>query len=89
MNTRLICHVPLVVPPGCWFRVGNERREWRKGEAWVFDDTIEHEARNPTGQDRVVLIFDIWRPELTEEERTLVATLFETVDAYAPGPAWE
>ena len=46
-NTRLVCHLPLIVPPGCWFRVGAERRDWRVGEAWVFDDTIEHEAMNP------------------------------------------
>lgn len=46
MNTRLICHVPLIVPPGCHFRVGNDVRQWEKGKAWVFDDTIEHEAKN-------------------------------------------
>jgi aspartyl/asparaginyl beta-hydroxylase (cupin superfamily) len=85
-NTRLICHVPLIVPPDCHFRVGNEVRRWEKGKAWVFDDTIEHEARNNSDRTRVVLIFDIWRPELDEDERTLVATLLEAMDAYAPEP---
>ncbi len=84
VNTRLICHVPLIVPPGCRFRVGNETREWERGKAWVFDDTIEHEAINQSDRTRVVLIFDIWRPELSEEERGLIATLLETLDAYAP-----
>ena len=90
VNTRLICHVPLIVPPGCRFRVGNDVREWQKGKAWVFDDTIEHEAVNGSDRTRVVLIFDIWRPELGEEEKALIATLLETLDAYSPRTTtWE
>jgi len=90
VNTRLICHVPLIVPEGCKFRVGNETRIWEKGKAWVFDDTIEHEAMNTSDRTRVVLIFDIWRPELSEEERALVSTLLEAMDAYAPEKtAWD
>lgn len=85
LNTRLICHLPLIVPAGCGFRVGNEVREWQAGEAWVFDDTIEHEAWNSGTETRVILIFDIWRPELTEEERGLIAALMEAVDAYPGG----
>ena len=84
VNTRLVCHVPLIVPPHCRFRVGNDVRQWEKGKAWVFDDTIEHEARNASDRTRVVLIFDIWRPELSEEERALVTTLLTAIDAYAP-----
>ena len=90
VNTRLTCHLPLIVPPDCEFRVGNETRPWVRGQCWAFDDTIEHEARNGSGQTRVVLIFDIWRPELSEEERLLVATLLETLDAYSPRTAvWD
>jgi aspartyl/asparaginyl beta-hydroxylase (cupin superfamily) len=81
VNTRLICHLPLVVPPGCAFRVGNETREWVEGKAWLFDDTIEHEAWNRSGETRVVLLFEVWRPELGEEERRLVAAMFEAIDA--------
>src|SRR5438067_323082 len=55
-NVRSIVHLPLIVPKGCTFRAGGETRPWIEGEAFVFDDTIEHEARNPTGQDRAVLI---------------------------------
>jgi aspartyl/asparaginyl beta-hydroxylase (cupin superfamily) len=75
MNTRLVCHLPLVVPEGCSFRVGNETRGWSVGELMVFDDTIEHEARNAGREDRVVMIFNIWRPELSSEERGLVSAL--------------
>lgn len=74
-NTRLIVHLGLTVPPGCTFRVGNDTREWRPGKAWVFDDTIEHEAHNPSDRTRVILIFDIWNPYLSEAERDLVCAL--------------
>lgn len=80
LNTRLVCHLPLIVPDGCWFRVGAETRNWEEGKAFAFNDTIEHEARNDGSGTRTVLIFNIWRPELTDEERRLVAALFESVD---------
>ena len=86
LNSRLICHLPLIVPPGCHLRVGNEQREWKKGKAWVFDDSIEHEARNTSRETRVILLFDIWRPELTDEERGLVAALLEAMDTFGSGP---
>ncbi len=76
-NTRLICHLPLIVPPGCGFRVGNEVREWEVGKLIIFDDTIEHEAWNDSDRDRVVLIFDIWRPELSAQERLEVGALVQ------------
>ena len=79
VNTRLICHLPLIVPAGCGFRVGNETREWREGQAWVFDDTIEHEAWNRSEHTRVLLLFEIWRPELNAEERARVSALFEAI----------
>jgi aspartyl/asparaginyl beta-hydroxylase (cupin superfamily) len=88
MNTRLICHLPLIVPPGCALRVGNETRPWREGEIVIFDDTIEHEAWNPTQELRVVLIFDVWRPELSAKERALVATMLKAIDQFG-GPRRE
>ena len=87
LNTRLICHLPLIVPSGCWLRVGNETRQWEEGKLMIFDDSIEHEARNPTDQLRVILLFDIWRPELDERERGAVAAIFEAIDAYGGVPA--
>jgi len=80
-NTRTIIHLPLVVPPGCRFRVGGETREWREGEALAFDDTIEHEAWNPSGEDRAILILDVWNPYLSEQERQMICRLFAVVDA--------
>ena len=82
LNCRLIGHLPLIAPAGCSLRVGNETRYWERGKAWLFDDSIEHEAHNPTDQVRVILLFEIWRPELSAEERRLVGALMEASDSF-------
>jgi aspartyl/asparaginyl beta-hydroxylase (cupin superfamily)/Tfp pilus assembly protein PilF len=81
-NTRLTVHLPLVVPPNCGFRVGSTQREWVAGEAWVFDDTIEHEAWNLSDAPRAVLIFDVWNPLLTEAERDMIKIATEVYQDY-------
>ncbi len=72
LNMRLICHLPIIVPGEARLRVGNEFHEWEEGRVVIFDDTIEHEAWNHADKDRFVLLFDIWRPEITERERKLL-----------------
>jgi aspartyl/asparaginyl beta-hydroxylase (cupin superfamily) len=89
-NTRLVLHMPLIVPDGCGFRVGSQTRPWKVGEAWVFDDTVEHEAWNDSDAQRIILICDVWNPYLSEEERELVAQVMAAMDAFsgtAPGGA--
>ena len=83
LNSRLICHLPLIVPPGGWLRVGNETREWREGELLIFDDSLEHEAKNPSGETRIILLFDVWKPELGDDERAAVSEIFDAIDAYS------
>ena len=83
-NIRSIVHLPLVVPAGCGFRVGSETREWREGEAFVFDDTIEHEAWNRSDHDRVLLILDCWNPHLSEDERAIIRQIFAISAAQRP-----
>lgn len=80
-NTRAIVHLPLIVPPGCGFRVGGETRSWEEGRAFAFDDTIEHEAWNNSDELRAVLIFDVWNPHLTAGERDLLLRYFASADA--------
>jgi aspartyl/asparaginyl beta-hydroxylase (cupin superfamily) len=82
-NARLICHLPLIVPTDCGgLRVGNETRPWDEGRLMVFDDTIEHEAWNSSKALRAVLLFDVWRPELSEKERALVSTMLTAVSQF-------
>jgi len=82
MNTRLICHLPLIVPDRCGLRVGNQSRPVVEGQGWAFDDTIEHEAWNDSAELRVILIFDVWKPDLSEIERDLVSATLEAIDQF-------
>lgn len=86
-NTRLVGHLPLVIPEDCALNVGGEIHEWIEGRSVVFDDTYEHEAWNRSHLTRVVMIFDIWNPYLSEIEQAACADLIadigdfrETVD---------
>lgn len=81
-NARLVVHLPLVVPEGCWYRVGFEERRWRVGETLIFDDTIEHEARNDSDELRVVLIFDVWNPLLEPVEREMVRAMAAAMSSF-------
>lgn len=74
-NARLVAHLPLVVPEHCSYRVGYDWRQWREGKCWVFDDTLEHEARNDSNQMRVILMFDVWNPLLSLAEREMATAL--------------
>jgi aspartyl/asparaginyl beta-hydroxylase (cupin superfamily) len=81
-NFRLLVHLALIIPPRCGFRVGGETREWRVGEAWIFDDTIEHEAWNGSDELRTIMIADIWSPYLSPEERNAIASVIAATDSY-------
>jgi aspartate beta-hydroxylase len=78
-NTRVVGHLPLVVPEDCALKVGGEIHVWREGRAVVFDDTYEHEAWNRSKETRVVLIFDMWNPHLTEAEQAAVTDVVAAI----------
>ena len=82
-NVRSVVHLPLIVPEGCEFRVGGETRTWREGEAFVFDDTIEHEVWNRSHRDRAILIIDVWNPYLSNHEQAMVCELYGAADVHS------
>ena len=79
-NFRLICHLPLIVPPDCALRVGNQQRPWREGELLIFDDSMEHEAWNRSDRQRIILLFEVWRPEIKEDDREALTLLLEAAN---------
>ncbi|OXE36719.1 MAG: aspartyl beta-hydroxylase [Phenylobacterium zucineum] len=81
-NTRLVFHLPLIVPDHCGFRVGSETRPWVPGKAWVFDDTIEHEAWNNSDDLRVILLTDVRNPYVTPYEHDLYAEVLAAIDEF-------
>lgn len=84
-NARLVAHLPLVVPENCLFRVGYDNRRWVEGEVLIFDDTIEHEAWNDSDEIRVVMLFDVWNPMLSVEERAIVQRMAEAERVFRAG----
>lgn len=74
-NTRLRCHLGIVVPPGCEIRVGTTTRTWEEGRCIVFDDSFEHEVWNASDRPRYVLILDLWHPDLTAVETWALARI--------------
>ena len=59
------------VPPRCRIRVGSEWHEWREGECLIFDESFEHEVVHDGADDRIVLIVDLWHPDLDVERLIL------------------
>lgn len=75
-NAGITVHLPIVIPEGdAAIRVGKEKHSWREGELFFFDDAFEHEAWNNTDELRIVLIFEVWNPNLTKAEQTALDTL--------------
>ncbi|KAG7399243.1 hypothetical protein PHYBOEH_009282 [Phytophthora boehmeriae] len=76
-NKKLRCHLPLVVPRGkCRLRAGNEVIHVQEGKCFVFDDSFEHEAWNDDdAHSRIVLIIDVWHPDLSAQERKFLGFL--------------
>jgi aspartate beta-hydroxylase len=84
-NARVIAHLPLVVPENCEYRVGFDRIQWKPGEVIVFDDTLEHEAYNGSDLLRTVLIFDVWNPLLSQDDREIVLAMAAAARSYGVG----
>ena len=81
MNLRLRVHVPLRLPPDgasgeCSMGLAEDCLQWRLGEAIVFDDSFVHATWNRTDHDRVVLLFDVWHPELADDEVFAITSMF-------------
>jgi len=84
-NTRVVGHLPLMIPENCALRVGGEDHHWREGEVVVFDDTYEHEAWNRSDRTRVVMIFDLWNPFLSPAERDALSALVVAMGEFRAG----
>ena len=82
-NFRLRCHLALNASTGFRLRVGKQSASWETGRMLVFDDSFVHSVghrANSPGQavdNRVVLIFDIWHPEISHGEQKALKYMFE------------
>jgi aspartate beta-hydroxylase len=86
-NTRLVMHLPLVVPPDCALNLPDVgTHAWREGEPMLFDDTFLHEAWNRSTGTRTILLMDCWNPHLTPPERSALKALVEAIDGFENRP---
>jgi len=82
-NCRLRAHLGLKVPQnGPTLRVADQKLNWSQGEVFIFDDSFEHEVDFPgeaNGSEdddlRIVLIVDIWHPDLDEHTKKTLAPI--------------
>lgn len=92
-NTDATAHLPLVVPAGSAIRVGDTVTEWQPGKLFAFDDSFDHESWNRSPEPRVNLLFEVWHPDLSRDERDAIAACFEARDRWnrarriGPAPA--
>jgi hypothetical protein len=90
MNLRLRIHFPLIVPKitipdascnkphiPCGIRVGDQIRAWEEGKVLILDDSYEHEVWNDTNDVRVLLLIDIWHPDVRNEEKHKIGAMFQ------------
>ncbi len=81
-NTRLVMHLPLVVPPDCALNlIDAGEHHWKEGELMMFDDTFKHEAWNRSSSTRIILLMDCWNPHLTDVEKVAIKQMIETISA--------
>lgn len=80
MNLRIRCHFPLVVPnfpvESLGMAVGDQKVTWTPGVPIYFDDCYEHKVWNKTPENRVVLLFDMWHPDIKDEEKKAIKDMF-------------
>jgi tetratricopeptide (TPR) repeat protein len=84
-NHSLTCHLGIDVPSDCELSVGDEIYQWQDAEVLVFDDTFIHSARNNSSHTRIVLLFSIWHPDLSEEEVQAIKRTFNSRQAWLQG----
>jgi aspartyl/asparaginyl beta-hydroxylase (cupin superfamily) len=76
-NLKLRCHFPLFVPDEAFLRVAGDPRPWTEGKMIVFDDSYEHEAANLSEkEERIILLIDIWHPDLLNQEISEIKGMF-------------
>lgn len=81
-NSRVVTHLPLIVPADCALEVGGVQHDWQEGRCVTFDDSYLHQAWNHSSQLRVVMILDTWHPRLRPEETQALKQLVEVIGGF-------
>lgn len=82
---RVRVHLGIDIPPNCGIRVGESAATWNKGKCIAFDDSFPHEVWNENDRDRIVLVVDLWHPDLADDEVRLLDGFQRYVEFAANG----
>lgn len=83
-NMRVRVHLGIDIPRDCGIRVGDSSTSWHEGKCIAFDDSFPHEVWNKSDRDRIVLVVDLWHPDLSDDEVRLLDG-FQRYIEYAAG----
>jgi len=84
-NMRVRAHLGIEVPPDCGIRVGDTSATWQEGRCIVFDDSFPHEVWNDSERERIVLVVDLWHPDLSDDEVRLLDGFQRYIERAARG----
>jgi aspartyl/asparaginyl beta-hydroxylase (cupin superfamily) len=84
-NMRVRAHLGIDIPPHCGIRVGGTNATWQNGRCIVFDDSFPHEVWNESDRERIVLVVDLWHPDLSDDEVRLLDGFQRYVERAAKG----
>lgn len=76
-NTKLRIHLPILADGEASLQSGTEQRTYREGEAIVFDSSFEHSVINNSDRDRVILLLDVWHPQLSHTAVSRLEAFFD------------
>lgn len=73
-NTRMRAHLGIRIPEGAYIRAGDPSepgnlRQWQEGRVLCFDDSFRHEVWHEGSEPRIVLIVDVWHPDMDHAAR--------------------
>lgn len=81
-NAIVRCHLGLVIPQEnerCALKVNNEIRHWQEGKVIGFTDAYDHEAWNNTDKQRIILLFDILKPEYISQKNKICGVVISSL----------
>lgn len=80
-NTRVRCHLGLIIVDDCAINVGGMVRGWEEGKCLIFNARYLHEAWNRNTQPRTVLLVDVSPDTLSAppEDHAIPKSVSETV----------
>ena len=81
-NCRLRAHLGLVIPDvtddeRLEIRIADGYASWKEGQFLIIDDSFEHEVwyRKKNGGIRLILLIDMWHPDLSKDQREAISPL--------------